>query len=45
MSKGHDGISSELLKLVNAGISSCITLIIKQLLTSGIFPDKLKIVK
>ena len=30
MSKGHDGISSELLKLVNDDISSCITLIINQ---------------
>ena len=45
MSKGHDGISSELLKLVNDAISSCITLIINQSLTTGIFPDKLKIAK
>ena len=43
MSNGHDGISSELLKLVNDDISSCITLIINQSLTTGIFPDKLKI--
>ena len=40
MSNGHDGISSELLKLVNDDISSCITLIINQSLTMGIFPDK-----
>ena len=33
MSNGHDGISSELLKLVNDDISSCITLIINQSLT------------
>ena len=45
MSKGHDGISSELLKLVNDDISSCITLIINQSLTTGIFPDKLIIAK
>ena len=34
MSKGNDGISSE---------NSCITLIIHQSLTTGIFPEKLKI--
>ena len=45
MSNGHDGISSELLKLVNVDISSCITLIINQSLTTGIFPDKLTIAK
>ena len=45
MSNGHDGNSSELLKLVNDDISSCITLIINQSLTTGIFPDKLKIAK
>ena len=39
MSNGHDGISSELLKLVNDDISSCITLIINQSLTTGIFPE------
>ena len=48
MSKGHDGVSSELLKLLNDDISSCSTLIINQSLTSvttDIFPDKLKIAK
>ena len=44
-SKGHDGISSELVKLINNDISHCITLIINQSLTSGIFPDRLKIAK
>ena len=44
-SKGHDGISSELIKLINTDISSSITVIINQSLTSGIFPDKLKIAK
>ena len=37
MSNGQDGISSELLKLVNDDISSCITLIINQSLTTGYF--------
>ena len=44
-SKGHDGISSELIKLINTDISSSITVIINQSLTSGIFHDKLKIAK
>ena len=44
-SNGHDGISSELLKLISDDISRCITLIINQSLMSGIFPDKLKIAK
>ena len=44
-SRGHDGISSELLKLITGDISKCITLIINQSLHSGIFPDKLKIAK
>ena len=42
---GHDGISSELLKLINNDISACITLIINQSIKSGIFPDRLKIAK
>ena len=44
-SRGHDGISSELLKIITGDISKCITLIINQSLHSGIFPDKLKIAK
>ena len=44
-SNGHDGISSELLKLISDDISKCITLITNQNLMSGIFPDKLKIAK
>ena len=36
-SKGHDGNSSELVKLINNDISCCITLIINQSLTSGIY--------
>ena len=45
LSKGHDGISSKLVKLINNDISHCITLTINQSLTSGIFPDRLKIAK
>ena len=44
-SKGHDGISSELLKLIANDISKCITVIINQSLTSGIFSNLLKIAK
>ena len=40
--KGHGGISSELLKLIINDISKCITVIINQSLTSGIFPNSLK---
>ena len=45
LSKGHDDILSELSKLIADDISKCITLITNQSLHSGIFPDKLKIVK
>ena len=44
-SKGHDGISSDLLKLLGNAISKSITLIINQSLRTGIFPDHLKIAK
>ena len=44
-SKGHDGMSSEVLKLISNDISSSITLINNQTLTTGIIPDKLKICK
>ena len=44
-SKLHDGISSELLKLITNDISKCITVIINQSVTSGIFPNSLKIAK
>ena len=44
-SKRHDGVSSELLKLINYYISNCITLIINQSLTSCIYPDSLKVAK
>ena len=44
-SKGHDEVSTELLKLINNDISNCITLIINQFLTSCIYPDSLKVAK
>ena len=44
-SKGHDGVSTELLKLINNDISNYITLIINQSLTSCIYPDSLKVAK
>ena len=44
-SNGHDGISSELFKLISNDIADSITLIINQSLKSGIFPNQLKIAK
>ena len=41
-SKGHDGVFTELLKLINNDISNCITLIINQSLTSCISQIALK---
>ncbi len=45
ISFGLDGISTKLLKTVRDAIIKPITLIIKQMLNTGIFPDKLKIAK
>ena len=44
-SNWHDGISSELLKLISNDIADSITLIINQSLKYGIFPTQLKIAK
>ena len=44
-SSGHDGLNSELLKLINNDISNAITIILNQSLKSGIFPTELKIAK
>ena len=44
-SSGHDGISSLLLKEINDIIAEVTTLIINQSLSTGIFPDKLKLAK
>ena len=45
LSCGHDGMSSRLLKASKNVICKPLTLIINQTLTSGIFPDTLKIAK
>ena len=44
-SYGYDGISSAMLKIIINEITPSLTLIINQCLTTGIFPDKLKIGK
>ena len=42
---GHDGISTKLLKACRLEICKPLTLIINQMLTTGIFPDYLKVAK
>ena len=42
---GHDGISTKLLKACKLEICKPLTLIINQMLTTGIFPDDLKVAK
>ena len=42
---GFDGISSWLLKLIKPVLTKSLTLITNQILTTGIFPDKLKTAK
>ena len=44
-SSGHDGISNKLLKLLKIELSKSLTLIINQMITTGIFPDSFKISK
>ena len=44
-SSGHDGLNSELVKLISNDISNAITIIVNQSIKSGIFPTKLKIAK
>ena len=41
----HDNLSKVILKYIANEISECLTLIINQSITAGIFPDKLKIEK
>ena len=41
-SSGHDGISNKLLKLTKKKLSKSLTLIINQMITTGIFPDSFK---
>ena len=42
---GFDGISSQLLKSLKPALKQSLRLITNQILTTGIFPDKLKIAK
>ena len=42
---GYDDISSKLLKMISPSICPILTVIINQSLTTGIFPEKLKIAK
>ena len=44
-SSGHDGISNMLLKIIKHDISQSLTIIINQMLTTGIFPDAFKLSK
>ena len=44
-SSGHDSISINTLKIIMREISPCITLIINQYFSSGIFPNKLKMAR
>lgn len=44
-SSGFDGISTKLVKSVKEVLIKPVTLIINQMITTGIFPDKLKIAK
>ena len=44
-SRGCDGISSKLLKVIAPVIIKPLTLLINQVLNTGTFPDKLKIAK
>lgn len=44
-SSGYDGISTKLLKTVKNVLISPLTIIVNQMLNTGIFPDKLKIAK
>ena len=44
-SSGHDGTSNTLLKVIKASISQSLTIMINQMLTTGIFPDVFKVSK
>ena len=44
-SSGHDGISNTLLKVLKFELSKSLTLIINQMITTGVFPDSFKISK
>ena len=42
-SSGYDGISNRLLKLLNANIAYPLSIIFNQSISTGIFPDKMKL--
>ena len=42
-SYGYDGLSTKLLKILEPALTKPLALLINQVLTTGIFPDKLKI--
>ncbi len=42
---GHDGISNRMIKHVRHNISAALTLIVNQTISTGIFPDSLKIAR
>lgn len=42
---GHDGISNNIIRIIKHEISECLTLIINQSITTGIFPDTFKLAK
>ena len=42
---GHDNINNTLLKSISNEISSCITLIINQFISTGCYPENLKLAK
>ena len=44
-SSGVDGISNKILKCITVEILEAVTLIINQMLKTGIFPDAFKIAK
>ena len=44
-SYGYDGLSTKLLTILEPALTKSLTLLINQVLTTGIFPDKLKIAK
>ena len=44
-SSGYDGLSNKIIKTIKNEISKPLTLIINQMITSGIFPDDLKLPK
>jgi len=45
MAAGYDGLSTKLLKMLESAVTKSVTLLSNQVLTTGIFSDKLKIAK